>query len=160
MSAGSGILPSERNDAWRDGSIQDPEIPAEPVHLVQMWVVPDEQGITPGYEQLEIDDELLGGGLVLVASGMAHHCDHAAIRIKNKYAAMHAARLRPGQAPVDLPDAPFLHVFVAEGEAMLEGVGVLAEGDAVRISGGGGQKLSAVTGAEVIVWEMHAAIAG
>ena len=31
----------------------------DPVHFVQMWVVPDEGGITPGYEQLEIDDELL-----------------------------------------------------------------------------------------------------
>ena len=29
----------------------------DPVHFVQMWVVPDEGGITPGYEQLEIDDD-------------------------------------------------------------------------------------------------------
>ena len=41
----------------------------DPVHFVQMWVLPDEQGIDPGYEQLEIDDELLRGGLVPVASG-------------------------------------------------------------------------------------------
>ena len=45
----------------------------DPVHFVQMWVVPDEAGITPGYEQLEIDDELLAGGLVPVASGMDKH---------------------------------------------------------------------------------------
>ena len=44
MSAGSGILHSERNDS-----------PADPVHLVQMWVVPDETGQEPGYEQLEIE---------------------------------------------------------------------------------------------------------
>ena len=31
----------------------------DPVHFVQMWVVPDESGITPGYEQLEIDGDLL-----------------------------------------------------------------------------------------------------
>ena len=28
---------------------------SDPVHFVQMWVVPDEGGLTPGYEQLEID---------------------------------------------------------------------------------------------------------
>ena len=162
MSAGTGILHSEKNDSWRLGETAGTYSGkhGDPVRFVQMWVVPDEQGITPGYEQLEIDSELLSGGLVPVASGMARHADHAAIRIKNKYAAMHAARLQPGQAAVDVPDAPFVHIFVAEGEAMLEGVGVLAEGDAVRISGSGGQKLSTATGAEVIVWEMHAAIAG
>ncbi|CAJ0557513.1 unnamed protein product, partial [Mesorhabditis spiculigera] len=34
----------------------------------------------------------------------------------------------------------------------MEGVGVLEQGDAVRVSGGGGQQLSSDTGAEVIVW--------
>ena len=70
MSAGTGILHSEKNDSWTlaGGPHHD-----EPVHFVQMWVVPDEGGITPGYEQLEIDDELLRGGLVTVASGMDRH---------------------------------------------------------------------------------------
>ncbi|MBV6758031.1 pirin family protein [Rhodococcus opacus] len=158
MSAGTGILHSEKNDSWRLQGDADEH--RDPVHFIQMWVVPDEAGITPGYEQLEIDHELLTGGLVPVASGMPGHADHSAIRIKNKYAAMHVARLQPGQASITLPDAPFLHVFVARGEASLEGVGILAEGDAVRIGGGGGQQMTTDTGAEIIVWEMHAQIAG
>ena len=40
--------------------------------------------------------------------------DHSAIRIRNRYAAMHAARMRPDR-PVTLPDAPFVHLFVARG---------------------------------------------
>ena len=56
-----------------------------------MWVVPDESGITPGYEQFEIDNELLSGGLVPSSAGMPEYTDHSAIRIKNKYAAMHVA---------------------------------------------------------------------
>ena len=32
------------------------------MHFVQMWVVPDESGVAPGYEQLEIGDALLAGG--------------------------------------------------------------------------------------------------
>ena len=110
MSAGSGILHSEKNDSWRLGGEQH----RDPVHFVQMWVVPDEGGITPGYEQLEIDADLLSGGLVPVASGMERYDGAAAIRIKNKYAALHAARLQPGQS-VELPEAPFLHLFVPRG---------------------------------------------
>lgn len=159
MSAGTGILHSEKNDSWRLGDVAGTHSAkhSDPVHFIQMWVIPDEAGITPGYEQLEIDAELLAGGLVPVASGMDAYADHSAIRIKNKYAAMHVARLQPGQ-PVTLPDAPFLHVFVADGQAAMEGVGVLEQGDAVRVSGGGGQQVSSDTGAEVIVWEMHATV--
>lgn len=159
MSAGTGILHSERNDSWRYAGATGEHVAEHdnPVRFIQMWVLPDEAGITPGYEQLEIDHELLSGGLVPVASGMKEHADHAAIRINNRYASMHVARLRPGQ-PVTLPDAPFLHVFVARGEAVLEGAGALAEGDAVRIGGGGGQRMVSETGAEVIVWEMHATV--
>src|SRR3954467_6814339 len=108
MSAGTGILHPEKNDAWRIGAGGEHD---EPVHFVQMWVVPDEGGITPGYEQLEIDDALLTGALVPVASGMAKHRDAAAIRTGNRSAALHAPRLQPGQA-VELPEAPFLHLFV------------------------------------------------
>ncbi len=76
----------------------------DPVHFVQMWVVPDEDGIEPGYAQREIDTDVLSGALVPVASGMPKHGD-SAIRIANRYAALHAARLEPGQS-VRLPDAP------------------------------------------------------
>ena len=97
-----------------------------PVHFVQMWVVPDEDGIAPGYEQLEIDDELLRGGLVPVASGMPEHKGAAAIRIAQKHAALHAARLAPG-GTVTLPDAPFVHAFVPVGSVDLEGEGALGD---------------------------------
>ncbi|MBG0817886.1 pirin-like bicupin family protein [Planomonospora sp. ID82291] len=154
MSAGTGILHSEKNDSWRlAGGVHD-----EPVHFVQMWVVPDEAGIAPGYEQLEIDAELLGGGLVPVASGMAEHDGAAAIRIKNRYAALYAARLQAGQS-VQLPEAPFLHLFVPRGSVALEGAGALDTGDAVRLTATGGQKVTAAEPAEILVWEMHAALA-
>lgn len=153
MSAGTGILHSEKNDSWRLGG----EAHRDPVHFVQMWVVPDEAGMTPGYEQLEIGDELLSGGLVPVASGMPEHDGASAIRIRNKYAALHAARLRPGQS-VELPDAPFLHLFVPHGAVTLEGAGELATGDAVRFTATGGQRVTATEPAEILVWEMHATL--
>ena len=154
MSAGRGILHSEKNDSWR----LEGETHRDPVHFVQMWVVPDEGGITPGYEQLEIADDLLSGGLVPVASGMDKHDGEAAIRIKNKYAALYAARLQPGQS-VELPEAPFLHLFVPRGSVVLEGAGPLATGDAVRFTATGGQQVTATEPAEILVWEMHATLA-
>src|SRR3954452_8140043 len=153
MSAGTGILHSEKNDSWRVAGREH----TDPVHFVQMWVVPDETGITPGYEQLEIDHELLAGGLVPVASGMPEHDGAAAIRIKNRYAALHAARLQPGQS-VTLPDAPFLHLFVPRGTVTLEGTGELATGDAVRFTATGGQRVTATEPAEILAWEMHATL--
>jgi redox-sensitive bicupin YhaK (pirin superfamily) len=159
MSAGTGILHSEKNDSWCLAGEGAGEKHDEPVHFVQMWVLPDENGVTPGYEQLEIDGELLAGGLVPVASGMPQHTDAAAIRIHNKYAALHAARLAPGQS-VTLPEAPYLHLFVPRGSVELEGAGVLATGDAVRFTATGGQRVTATAEpAEVLVWEMHASIA-
>ncbi|MFC7446731.1 pirin family protein [Rhodococcus daqingensis] len=158
MSAGTGILHSEKNDSWRlPGSQHDEH--AEPVRFIQMWVLPDEPGIDPGYEQLEIDDELMRGGLVPVASGMPAHRNQSAITIANTGAALHVARLQPGGS-VQLPEAPYLHLFIAQGEVSLEGAGILSEGDAVRLTASGGQRLSADAPAEVLVWEMHGRLGG
>lgn len=155
MTAGKGIMHSEKNDSWSiDGNRH-----TEPVRFVQMWVLPDSPGATPGYEQLEIGDELLRGGLVTVASGMHKHRDRAAIKIGQKSAALHAARLLPG-ASVTVPDAPFVHLFVARGTVTLEGVGELWEGDAVRMSSTGGQRVTATESAEVLIWEMHSRLGG
>ena len=155
MSAGRGILHSEKNDSW---TLTGNETHSEPVHFVQMWVVPDEAGITPGYQQMEIDDELLRGGLVTIASGMPEHRDQTAISISNRYAALHGARLQPGQS-VQLPEAPYLHLFVPRGEVTLEGAGTLHEGDAVRFTASGGQQVTALQPTEILIWEMHAGLA-
>ncbi|WP_328349969.1 pirin family protein [Mycobacterium sp. NBC_00419] len=156
MSAGRGILHSEKNDSW---SLTGGESHDEPVHFVQMWVVPDEAGVTPGYQQLEIDDELLRGGLVTIASGMPQHRNETAISIHNRYAALHGARLQPGDS-VALPEAPYLHLFVPRGEVTLEGAGSLTDGDAVRFTASGGQRVTATAPSEILVWEMHAGLAG
>jgi quercetin 2,3-dioxygenase len=155
MSAGTGIRHSEKNDSWRlTGETRH----ADPVHFVQMWIPPDSPGIRPGYEQLEIADELLRGGLVPVASGMPRHDGEAAIQIRQKDAALYAARLAPGDV-VHLPTAPYVHLFVARGAVELEDGGRLDTGDAVRITAAEGQRVTAAEPAEILVWEMHATIA-
>jgi quercetin 2,3-dioxygenase len=146
MSAGSGILHSEKNDSS-----------TEPVHFVQMWVVPDETGISPSYQQHEIDEEMLSSDLVTIASGMPGH--DAAISLHNRNAALHGARLGPGDA-VELPRAPFLHLFVPHGRVTVEGVGELEQGDAVRFIDTDGQRLTASEPTELLIWEMHTQLGG
>jgi hypothetical protein len=153
MSAGTGILHSEKNDSWRLGTTAH----SDPVRFVQMWVLPDADGATPGYEQLEIDDAQVRSGLVTVASGMPAHSDAAAIRIGNREAALHAARLAPGET-ITIPDAPYVHLFLPVGSVELEDAGRLDEGDAVRLTSAGSRRVTAVEPAEVLVWEMHSGL--
>ncbi|HVF32229.1 MAG TPA: pirin family protein [Acidimicrobiales bacterium] len=146
MSAGTGIWHSEIN------SRSDAD-----VHFVQMWVVPDTERADPGYEQLDINGELAKGGLVPVASGQGHD---AAIAIRQRDAVLWAGRLGADEA-LALPDAPYLHVFVAKGAVDLEGAGRLTAGDAVRLTGTPGLRLHAdPEGAEVLVWQMATALGG
>jgi quercetin 2,3-dioxygenase len=146
MSAGTGILHSEKNDSTTD-----------PVHFVQMWVLPDRTGIAPGYQQHEIGADVLDGRLGAIASGMPGH--DAPITIHNRSAALHAARLRSGD-DLELPAAPYLHLFVASGRLNMTGVDTaeLAGGDAVRFTASDGTRVTANEPCEILVWEMHTAL--
>jgi quercetin 2,3-dioxygenase len=142
MSAGRGIRHSEIN----------PSID-EPVHFIQMWVLPDTPGIKPGYEQLDVNAALAAGGLVPIASGTGHD---GAITIHQRNAVLWGARLRPAES-VTVPADDFVHLFVATGSAALDGIGDLSAGDAVRLSGadaqaGGSQLTAGPAGAELLIW--------
>ena len=138
MSAGSGIRHSEHNASS-----------TEDVHFVQMWVLPDTQGIDPGYEQLDISTELERGMLVPIASGKGHD---AAVTIHQRDAVLWGGRLAAGTA-VDVPPDRHVHLFVARGSGNLDPGGTLGTGDAVRLTGADGATFSAGTdGAEVLIW--------
>jgi quercetin 2,3-dioxygenase len=146
MTAGRGISHSEKND--------DKD---RPLDLIQMWVVPDEREVAPGYEQLELAEADVQGRLAVVASDMPQHRDVAAIRIRNRFAALHVARLQPGQS-VEIPDSPYAHAYVALGRMDLEAGGPLEAGDAARLTAAGARRLEAVEPSEVLIWEMHATL--
>lgn len=57
MSAGTGIMHSEFNASQ-----------TEPVHFLQIWILPEKEGIEPGYEQKTFSDEEKRGTLRLVGS--------------------------------------------------------------------------------------------
>lgn len=140
MSAGTGIRHSEMNpdpDTW--------------VHFVQMWVSPDTAGIAPSYQQLDVNAQLAGGGLVPIASGQGHE---NAIAIHQRGAVLWGARLAPHES-VRLPDDPHVHAFVALGSATLDH-NVLEQGSAARLTGAGALTMTAGSqGAELLVWAME-----
>ncbi|WP_280346973.1 pirin family protein [Nocardia neocaledoniensis] len=149
MSAGAGIRHSERNGAgYRE---------RDSLHVVQMWIPPDTPGVTPSYQELDIDGDLRGNALVPVASGMPRHRGAAAIGLGNRHATFHVARLDEGRS-ITVPDAPYGHVFVARGSVDFEDHGTLAQGDAVRLTAAGGHRVTAVTPAELLIWEMDAGV--
>jgi len=152
MTAGTGIRHSEKNGR----SAVNPDAD-RPLDLIQMWVVPDEPEVAPGYEQLELDPSDLQGRLAVVASGMTRHRDQAAIRIRNRYAALNVARLETGES-VAVPDAPFVHVYLARGRIDLEAEGSLDAGEAARLTAAGERRLGAAEPSEVLIWEMHASL--
>ncbi len=57
MSAGTGVRHSEKNPSRE-----------RPVHFLQIWILPSEQGLAPGYEQRAFPTEERRGKLRLVAS--------------------------------------------------------------------------------------------
>ncbi len=57
MSAGTGVSHSEFNPSQ-----------AEPVHLLQIWILPESQNLAPSYEEKHFSDEERSGRLRLIAS--------------------------------------------------------------------------------------------
>ncbi len=145
MSAGTGIWHSEKNPSSE-----------EPVHLVQMWVMPYTTGLPPSYEQRDRSTALAEGGLVAIASGRGHE---GAVRLHQRAATLWGGHLKPGE-PVRLPDAPFLFVYLARGGADLNGGARLEAGDAARVTDSRDLSFTAdrEMGCEVLVWEMHESI--
>ncbi|MFW0783070.1 pirin family protein [Gordonia sp. CPCC 206044] len=156
MSAGTGVLHSERNDTWP----ARPEAGGRPVRFVQMWIMPDELELPPSYEQSDIADDLLPDRVVPVASG--DPTVDSAIRVANRSATLYAARLDRGSS-VELPDTRYTHIFVTHGVVQI-GDATLGEGDAARGTDIGGVTVTGVAPAatdgadevvaEVLVWSM------
>jgi redox-sensitive bicupin YhaK (pirin superfamily) len=141
MSAGTGVRHSEINPS-----------PSSPVHFVQMWVMPDELGVTPSYEQVDVSRPMAEGELVHVAGG---HKSGAAVTIHQQGADLWAVRLAAG-AGMDLPSGEHTHVFFPVGAAAAaigDETHALGEGDALRLTDvEGGSITGGPEGVEALIW--------
>ena len=119
MSAGTGITHSEFNPS-----------PVEPVHFLQVWILPARAGIAPGYEQRPFPEEERRGRLRLIASGTPRD---DAITVHQDVDVL-AARLAPGNA-VSHALRPGRHAWLHVGTGALDVNGTrLAAGDGVAVS--------------------------
>ena len=139
MSAGTGVQHSEVNPS-----------PEAAVHLLQIWIMPDRQGLTPGYQQKEFPLEDKLGRWCLLASPNAARGS----LLIHQDARVFAARLE-GAETLDYPLAAgrkaYLHV--ARGSLQANGYG-LSAGDALMYSDEKQVKLETANDAEVLLFDM------
>ena len=156
MSAGRGILHSEKNDSWT--LTGDAIATASQCISCRCGWCPTSPASRPDTSSSRSTTSCSAAGWSPSPRACPSTRDDTAITIRNRYAALHGARLQPGDS-VELPQAPYLHLFVPRGEVTLEGAGPLHEGDAVRFTASGGQRVTATEPSEILVWEMHAGLA-
>ena len=139
MSAGSGVLHSEMN-----GSKE------EPVHFLQIWILPESKGIKPAYEQKHFDEKERQGVLRLVA---APGSNDGAVQI-HQDVRIYSALLDNGTSVTHKFDTErYGWVQVARGEIDLNGNRLVA-GDGAAISGEPSVTISG-TGAEVLLFDLN-----
>lgn len=120
MTAGTGVTHSEINPSR-----------SEPLHLLQIWILPEERRLRPSYEQKRFTDEERRGRLRLVASRDGRD---GSVTI-HQDAAMYAGLFTAGErATHELAAGRGAWVHIARGEAEING-NKLGAGDAAAIEG-------------------------
>jgi hypothetical protein len=139
MRAGTGVTHSEYNHSK-----------VEPVHFLQIWIVPDARGLEPTYGQRPFDPEVAKRDFVLLASRDGREGSLEVHQDVDLWVALVGAgerrefRMRPRR---------HLWVHVARGSASANG-SVLREGDGAAVSEEAGLTLLGQQSAEVLVFDL------
>jgi redox-sensitive bicupin YhaK (pirin superfamily) len=119
MSAGTGVTHSEFNPK-----------PDQPVHFLQIWILPNRRGLAPGYEQKAIPEAEERGALRLIA---ARDGRDGAVTI-HQDVDLYASRLEPGER-VTHPLAGGRHAWLQVVAGRVEANGTaLGAGDGAAVS--------------------------
>lgn len=139
MSAGTGVRHSELNASR-----------TEPVHFLQIWIMPAKQGIAPSYEQKAFSDADKRGKLRVVASPDGRD---GSVTIHSD-ALLYAGLFDAGES-AELPLSAGRHawVHVAKGKVRIEGR-ELSAGDGAGLSDQKSLKIEGVDGGEVLVFDL------
>jgi quercetin 2,3-dioxygenase len=139
MSAGTGITHSEYNHSQ-----------TEPVHLLQIWILPDKQGLKPRYEQKAFPIEEKRGKLRLIA---AKDGRDGAVTI-HQDVDLYTSILEPGDVVnYHLQPHRYAWLQIAQGIAILNGEELRA-GDGVQISVEEQLEISSQVGAEILLFDL------
>jgi len=139
MSAGTGIRHSEFNHSQSD-----------PVHLLQIWILPDKQGHKPGYEQKSFPAAEKQGKLRVIASPDGRD---GSVTI-HQDAKLFVSLLAPGQeVKHELGAGRSAWLQVAKGGVELNGQS-LRQGDGVAITEESKLSIKGVEDAEVLLFDL------
>jgi quercetin 2,3-dioxygenase len=139
ISAGTGIMHSEYNASS-----------SEPVHLLQIWIVPDKKGVKPSY--MERSFAKAEAGRLHLATSKAGRDGSIPI---NQDADLYFSRLDAGQK-IDLTLRPGRHAWLQLIEGQLDADGsTLKAGDAAAVSQVDAVKLSAVEPAHFLLFDLN-----
>lgn len=140
MSAGTGVRHSEFNAS-----------DSEPVHFVQIWILPSARNLPPRYDQKRFDEEAKQGRLCLVASGSGADGSIAMRQDVNLYASI----LKPGQqVPLSVAAGRHMWVQALRGDLEVNG-NRLSAGDGLAVSNETDFRFSAANqGAEILAFDL------
>ncbi len=139
MSAGTGVVHSEFNASKTDT-----------VHFLQIWLIPGQRGIKPGYEQKTFSDAEKRGTLKLVASPEASDGSLTIHTDAKVYAGLFD---KDESAKIDLAPGRHAWVQVARGKVKVNG-NELGEGDGAAISDERAIQVEGVANGEVLVFDL------
>jgi redox-sensitive bicupin YhaK (pirin superfamily) len=127
MSAGRGIVHAEFNAS-----------PTEPVHLLQLWIIPRHKGLPPRWEQRQFSEARRSGRLLPVVSpteGDAAAGGAGETLKIDQDAMIYVSSLRAGQTVDHTSPAPArkAYLFVIDGAVTLNGDVELTKGDQARV---------------------------
>ncbi len=139
MRAGTGVTHSEQNASE-----------TEPVHFLQVWIIPDTRGLAPAYDQKTFDAVAARNRLVLLASKGGRD---GSIDV-HQDVDLWVARLGDGDERVHaLASGRHAWVHVARGQATVGGHD-LSEGDGVAMSDEAQVRLRGRGEAEVLLFDL------
>ncbi len=140
MSAGTGIRHSEFNGS-----------PDAPVHFLQIWILPERDGLAPSYEQKAFPLEERRGKLRLLVSPDAAD---GALRI-HQDVRLYGTVLGDGEeAALELASGRHAWIQVARGEVVANGERLRA-GDGAAVSGERRVALRGAGAAEVLLFDLR-----
>ncbi|MFM7888368.1 MAG: pirin family protein [Pseudanabaena sp.] len=139
MSAGNGITHSEFNPSA-----------TETAHLLQIWILPNQQNVTPSYEQISFSREEKLNQLRLIASPDGR--DRSVTIHQNAY--VYASILEDGaEVTHRLKPNRYVWLQVATGNVLV-GDRLLNAGDAISGDQAGDLKITSQAGAEILVFDL------
>ena len=139
MTAGTGISHSEFNPSQ-----------TEPVHLYQIWLLPEREGLEPSYEQRTFPEEERHNRLRLVASPDG---GDGSLTIRQD-ARLYLATLDEGQeVSKDIPSGRHAWVQVLRGNVSLNGEAISA-GDGAAVSEESALAIRAESSSEVLLFDL------